>query len=119
MPKGKKARYRMNRAVGVMNKGDEFTAESDHPMVTSLVGAGYADVVSENEPEPESQKEEFKFGFDRQVTESASKFDEAVTESLQGSIRESSKLAESGEDDGTEVRPEPGHDPDRTTASGD
>lgn len=97
MPKGKKARYRMNRAVGVMNKGDEFTAESDHPMVTSLVGAGYADVVSENEPEPEPQKEEFKFGFDRQVSEPA-----PVT----------------GEDDGTEVRGESGDDPDRTIASG-
>lgn len=39
--------YRMNRAVGVFNKGDVFTSDPDHPMVESLVGAGYAELVCE------------------------------------------------------------------------
>jgi hypothetical protein len=37
--------YQMNRAVGIMDKGDKFTSEPDNPMVVSLVGAGYADLV--------------------------------------------------------------------------
>lgn len=37
--------YQMNRAVGIMNKGDKFQAEPDDPAITSLVGAGYADLV--------------------------------------------------------------------------
>lgn len=41
----RKYMYRMNRAVGVMNKGDQFTADPEDPMVVSLTGAGYADVV--------------------------------------------------------------------------
>lgn len=36
-------RYKMNRAVGIMNKGDEFTSEPDDRMVVSLLGAGYMD----------------------------------------------------------------------------
>lgn len=39
--------YRMNRAVGVFNKGDVFTSDPDHPMIESLLGAGYAELVYE------------------------------------------------------------------------
>lgn len=41
--------YRMNRAVGIMNKGDEFTSVSDDPKVMSLLGAGYLDDLGEVE----------------------------------------------------------------------
>ena len=53
MPKGGKRRLRMNRAVGLWNKADEFDAEPEQ--VQSLVGAGYADMVSEPEPEKPHQ----------------------------------------------------------------
>lgn len=43
------SKYRMNRAVGVFSKGDEFTSEPDHPMIESLLGAGYAELVYEPE----------------------------------------------------------------------
>lgn len=39
--------YRMNRAVGIMNKGDTFVACTDDDMVVSLLGAGYLDDLGE------------------------------------------------------------------------
>lgn len=48
MPKGGKRRIRMNRAVGLFNKADEFNA--DPQQYDSLVGAGYAEAVSEPDP---------------------------------------------------------------------
>lgn len=42
-----KSTYRMNRAVGVMSKGDEFTADPEAPVLQALLGAGYADLVYE------------------------------------------------------------------------
>lgn len=41
------ATYRVNRAVGVFNKGDVFESDPDHPMLESLIGAGYADLIYE------------------------------------------------------------------------
>lgn len=40
-------RFRMNRAVGIMNKGDEFTGDPEDATIASLVGAGYADPILE------------------------------------------------------------------------
>lgn len=40
-------RYRMNRAVGVFNKGDTFESDDKQPMVMALLGAGYAELVYE------------------------------------------------------------------------
>jgi hypothetical protein len=55
MPKGGKRRLRMNRAVGLWNKADEFQADPEQ--VQSLVGAGYADVVSDPVPEKPNEGE--------------------------------------------------------------
>lgn len=41
------ARYRYNRAVGAHNKGDEFEADPNQLFVQSLLGAGYAEPVTE------------------------------------------------------------------------
>lgn len=40
-------RYRTNRAFGVMEQGEELTFDKDDdPVMVSLVGAGYIDLVS-------------------------------------------------------------------------
>jgi len=40
-------RYRTNRAFGVMDQDEELTFENDDdPVMISLVGAGYIDLVS-------------------------------------------------------------------------
>ena len=40
-------KFRMNRAVGVMDKGDVFTSDPADPKVRSLLGAGYLDDLGE------------------------------------------------------------------------
>jgi hypothetical protein len=39
--------FRMNRAVGIMNKGDEFTSDPTDRKIMSLLGAGYVDDLGE------------------------------------------------------------------------
>ena len=41
--------FRMNRAVGIMNKNDEFTSDPTDPKIMSLLGAGYVDDLGEVE----------------------------------------------------------------------
>lgn len=89
MPKGGKRRIRMNRAVGLFNKADEFNASEDE--YQSLVGAGYADAVSE--PDPGAS-------IARDVSEGQAHL---TVDMLAGG------------DDGTQVRGEPDNDEDRAT----
>jgi hypothetical protein len=42
-------KFRMNRAVGIMNKNDEFTSDPADPKIMSLLGAGYVDDLGEVE----------------------------------------------------------------------
>lgn len=44
-------KFRMNRAVGIMNKYDEFTSDPDDPKIKSLLGAGYLDDLGEVDDE--------------------------------------------------------------------